>query len=121
MPGAEGRAAVFDGDGDGGADKGGLDVGVGIALGVAVAGVGRGEALEAGEDVGGDVGVGALVDGDRAGGVGAVDGAEAFLNAGLSHGLGHLRRDVDQLAPAGAAYLDAFDHEVILADPEAHV
>jgi hypothetical protein len=103
LPGAEGGAAVEDGDREVDLGEDGFEVGRHVvgAFGVVVVGAVLGdEAIEVGLDVAADGGVGVLLDEERGGGVAAEEGEEAGLNVLAADPLGDGR---GELVEAGAA------------------
>src|SRR5256886_3602257 len=107
LPEPERELSALDRNGLREPEQGRLGVRMGVAfLVLVVLLVARYGALQGVEDVGLHVGVGVLVQRDRAGGVSAVDGAEAGLDVARGHHRANALGDVDHLLLLGGGQLD---------------
>ncbi len=103
LPAAEGQLTALDGQGEGGAEDRGKDVATAIAFPVLEAALVAEQLLRPAQQVRRHVAVRILVDGQPCRGVRHRHAAQPLLRATASHGIAHRRRDVEQLAMAGAS------------------
>jgi hypothetical protein len=111
LPCAKREPPFFDGKGCRLANNRRFDVRGRVALRVAVIGVVLGDdAVEPGQHVARDVGIGVLVDDDAGGRVGNVDMADTVARTEAVQGVVDSAGDVDELCAAFGGYLNALDH-----------
>src|SRR5690606_26572737 len=115
LPGAEQQVAVLDEERDAGAEQRRLDVGVAVPFGVVVVPMPRSEGAEGDDEVAGDVRIGALVHGERAGRVATPGVADAVPDPALADLGANLRGDVDQLLARARADPNPFGHGALVA------